>query len=63
MMKPKELTIAEAAVKLGVRIDYLGMLVRSGKLAARKEDGRWFIPAEAVERRLQDRAAAEEATV
>ena len=35
MQKTKELTVAEAARKLGIRIDYLTLLLRSGKIGAR----------------------------
>ncbi len=49
----KELTTTEAARRLGIRLDYLTMLLRSGKLAARKEDGRWLVSAESVAARLE----------
>ncbi len=52
---PKELTTTEAARQLGLRLDYLTMLLRSGRLAGRKKDGRWLVSAEAVAARLQKR--------
>lgn len=55
MQKTKELTVAEAARKLGIRIDYLTLLLRSGKIGARKWDGRWLIPAATVEARVEGR--------
>lgn len=51
-----ELTTTEAAHRLDVRIDYVEMLLRSGKIAARKQDGRWRVSAEAIEERLSRKA-------
>ena len=51
--KLKELTTTEAARRLGIRLDYLTMLLRSGKLAGRKEDGRWLVSAESVAAKLE----------
>jgi len=48
-----ELTAVEAARKLGVGLQYLYGLVRTGRLKARKVEKRWHISAEAVEARLQ----------
>ena len=49
----KELRTTEAARRLGIRLDYLTMLLRGGKLAGRKEDGRWLVSAESVAARLE----------
>jgi excisionase family DNA binding protein len=40
-----ELTTTEAARKAGIRLDSFYQLVRAGRLAARKVDGRWLIEA------------------
>ena len=55
MPKEKELTPRETAQKLGTRLDSVYALIWAGKLAARKEEGRWLIPAEAVTERLKQR--------
>ena len=49
------LTPAEAARKLGLGLDYIYLLIWSGKLLAIKEDGRWLIPLAAIEQRLKVR--------
>lgn len=53
----KEISATEAARRLGIRSDYLTMLLRSGKLPSRKQDGMWRVDAAAVEQRLQAREA------
>lgn len=52
-MKVKDLSVRQAALKLGVRIDYLTLLLRSGKIPARKQNGQWLVSGKAVEERLQ----------
>ncbi len=56
-MKELTVTTTEAARRLGIRLDYLYMLLRSGKLAGRKKDGRWLISAESVTARLERQEA------
>jgi excisionase family DNA binding protein len=58
MSERKEISTAEAARRLGVRIDYLTMLLRSGRLTCRKQDGVWRIDAAAVEERRRSRPTA-----
>jgi excisionase family DNA binding protein len=53
MAKAKDVSPREAARRLGVRLDSLYALIWAGKLAAHKLDGRWHIPASAIEQRLQ----------
>ena len=54
---PEELSPREAAQMMGVRLDLTYSLIWSGKLPAQKREGRWFIPIEAVERRMKQREA------
>jgi len=42
-MRPKEINTGEAARRLNLRLDYLLLLLRSRKIAARKQDGRWLV--------------------
>jgi excisionase family DNA binding protein len=49
----KEISTTEAAQRLGVRLDYLSMLLRSGKIDGRKQDGRWLVSADSVAARLK----------
>jgi excisionase family DNA binding protein len=49
----QELTAVQTAKQLGVGIQYLYGLLRTGRLNAKKVDNRWRIPAEAVEERLK----------
>ena len=51
----QELTVSQASRTLGITLDYVYRLIYSGKLAARKNDGRWLIPAADVESRLKAR--------
>lgn len=54
--KTTSLTPSEAAQKLGVTLDYVYRELWSGRFAsATKTDGRWKIPAQAVNRRLEGR--------
>ena len=50
-MPPKEINTVEAARRLNLRLDYLLLLLRSGKIPARKLDGRWLVDTKAVEER------------
>ena len=53
MARMNERTPREAAQRLRVRLDVVYALLWAGKLPARKQDGRWLIPASAVEARLK----------
>ena len=53
----KELTVSHANRTLGIALDYVYRLIYSGKLEARKSDGRWLIPVSDVESRLKVREA------
>lgn len=53
MLEKTEITPREAAQRLGQRLDSVYALVWTGRLPARKQDGRWLIPASAVESRLK----------
>jgi len=55
-MSKNELTPRKAAQQLGVRLDVVYALLWAEKLSARKQDGRWYIPASAVEHWLKARA-------
>jgi excisionase family DNA binding protein len=52
----KELTVMEATRKLRVSVDAVYKLICAAKLPARKYQGRWLIPSEAVEARLKTRS-------
>ena len=54
-MARAELKPREAALRLGIRLDATYALIWVGKLEARKSEGRWLIPVEAVEARLKER--------
>ena len=51
-----ELTPREAAQRLGIRLDTLYSLLWTGRLTARKHEGRWLVSEEAVQERLAKRA-------
>ena len=51
----KQLSPREAALRLGIRLDATYALIWANKLEAQKHDGRWLIPASAVEARLEAR--------
>ena len=53
----KELTVSQASRTLGITLDYVYRLIYSGKLVARKSEGRWLIPVADVESRLKARVA------
>jgi excisionase family DNA binding protein len=52
-MPETEISPAEASRRLGVELGYVYSLIWSGKLAARKLDGRWLVSKQAVDARLQ----------
>lgn len=52
MLKPRE-----AAKILGTRLDAVYSAIWAGRLSAVKQEGRWMIPASAVEGRLKKREA------
>ena len=58
-----EIKAADACRRLGITLDALYRLIYAAKLPARKVDGRWLIPAEAVEARLKAREARRERTL
>ncbi len=53
----QELSAAEATRKLGITMDALYRLIYAAKLPAKKEGGKWRIPAKAVEDRIRAKAA------
>ena len=55
-MSEKEISVSEAARKLGVALTYVYSLVWAGKLKARKVDREWRVSAAAVEARLKARS-------
>jgi excisionase family DNA binding protein len=57
MPTASELTPREAAVQLKVSLAYIYHLVWAKKLPAARTNGRWRIPADAVERRLKSKEA------
>ena len=50
LLKPRD-----AARALGIRLDAIYPLIWAGRLEAVKQDGRWLIPASAIESRLRAR--------
>lgn len=57
MAKQHDLTPKKAAQKLGIRLDYLYSLIWARKIPARRVEGRWYIPAQSVEDRLETQEA------
>ena len=57
MKHGSELSPRETAQKLGIGLDSVYALVWSGKLPARKLDGRWLISASEVQARLKSKEA------
>jgi excisionase family DNA binding protein len=53
MQTEQELTTREAAQKLRIGLDSVYALLWAGKLAARRVEGRWRIPASAITERLK----------
>jgi len=60
MKKEEMLKSREAARALGIGLDSIYSAIWAGKLAAKKQDGRWLIPASAIEARLRNRAVRNE---
>ena len=60
MANCRTLSPREASRRLGIRLDTLYQKLWAGKIAASKVDGRWLIPASAVEARLKARQAQPE---
>jgi excisionase family DNA binding protein len=54
-MEDREISVAEAARKLGMALTYVYSLVWAGKLKARKVNRRWRVSSDAVESRLKAR--------
>ena len=58
MTGDKYITPSIAARRLGIgSLDYLYKQIWTGRLAARKVNGRWRIPSAAIERRMKEREA------
>ena len=57
MSKPRERSPREVAQMLQIRLDAVYSLIWAGTLEAHKLDGRWRIPAEAVDLRLKTKEA------
>jgi excisionase family DNA binding protein len=55
-MANPEISVSEAARRLGVTLTFVYSLVWSGKLKARKVNRQWRVSAEAVESRRKARA-------
>ena len=53
MANEREMTVIQAARKLGVGLDYVYSLLWTGKLKARKRERKWVIPESAVKERVQ----------
>jgi len=53
----REITVMEATRRLSISVDALYKLICAAKLPARKDKGRWLIPSDAVEARLRQRQA------
>ena len=62
MKQHSELSPREAAQRLGIGLDSVYSLLWSGKLAARKVDGRWLVSPSEVDARLKSREARREIT-
>jgi excisionase family DNA binding protein len=59
MKRAKDLTVQQAAFRLGVTLKYVRDLLYEGKLpGATKARRRWTIPAAAVDARLRQREGA-----
>jgi len=57
MKQQSNLSPKETAQRLGIGLDSVYSLVWSGKLAARKVDGRWLVSASDVDTRLKSKEA------
>jgi hypothetical protein len=51
----KDLTALDAARQLGIELNRVYVLLRLGRLAGRKVDGKWRVSISGVEERLQRR--------
>jgi excisionase family DNA binding protein len=51
----EQLSVGQAARKLGISLDAVYRLLYSGKLEGSKNDGKWHIPTATVEDRLRKR--------
>jgi excisionase family DNA binding protein len=51
----KTLTTAETARSLGVRLDYIYVLLRGGILSGERQDGQWAVKRSSVEQYRQTR--------
>jgi excisionase family DNA binding protein len=51
-----EFTVAESSRKLGVSLDWIYRLIRSGRMSCRKSGGIWLIPQTEIDLRLAQRA-------
>jgi excisionase family DNA binding protein len=49
----ENLSVSEAARRLGISLDGVYRLLYSGKLSGAKTDGKWHIPVNTVEERLR----------
>jgi excisionase family DNA binding protein len=54
-MKERNLSPAETARKLGISLEYAYRQIWAGRLPAYKREGKWYVPASEVERRLKER--------
>jgi len=54
-MAGQNISVSEAARRLGFTLKYVYDLLYSGRLKAEKKMGRWSIPAEEIEARLRTR--------
>lgn len=54
-MPENGISVAEAARKLGLGLGYVYSLVWTGRLEARKIEGRWLVSEEAIQARLAEK--------
>jgi excisionase family DNA binding protein len=59
MQVTNEISAREAAKRLGVGLSHVYQLLWAGKIPARKRDGAWCIPGDAVEARLRTKLAGD----
>ena len=57
MSKKTECSAVEAAIRLGINLDYLYRLLLTKRIEGRKVDGRWMVTVKAVEDRRKQREA------
>jgi hypothetical protein len=53
MRKTKQMSPREVAGTLGLRLDSVYALLWAGRLPGNKRDGRWYVAADAVMKRLK----------